>query len=131
MGYESKIIIGKRKELPNGYVWFDDVAQFDLSKMGYEYVENRTFHETFRTPIDFNIYLNNYDPDKEYPDSFFREDMYGKQCKYTETENVLRWLEKSETAKEYWRAELLLMFLRELKEKEPEWGTFCAVHYGY
>ena len=126
MGYESKIIIGKRIEHSFG-VWFDEIARFDLSKMGYEIVEN----ETFKTPIDFNLYVNNYDPDKDYPDSFFREDMYGMQCKYTNTENVLRWLEKSETAKEYWRAELLLRFLKTLKEKEPEWGSFCAVHYGY
>lgn len=56
MGYESKIIIVERHEhekldgtlLPYG----DDIACFDLSKMGYEQVNGKAFPAVFTNEID-------------------------------------------------------------------------------
>ena len=128
MGYESKVLVGHRFEMGSGYVGFDELAVFDLAKMGWETVNRKHFNDNFKTPIDFNIYLTNYDPEKEYPNEFFREDCYGSHCKYTDIDSLINWLEKSETAAEYWRAKIFLTFLRSLKEEAPD---CVCVHYGY
>ena len=135
MGYESKIIIVDRSEceMPNGKTWVygDEIARFDLSKMGNELVNGKLFRNVFHTPVDFNLYVNNEDPNVSYSESYWREDMYGAVCKWASVDEVMSWLKNSETAQTYRRAKLFFDFLRVLKMHESEYGQICVVHYGY
>ena len=135
MGYESKIIVVDRREheLPSGETWVygDQIATFDLSKMGYERVNGKTFSEVFLNPIDFNLYIQPEDPNVTYTDEYFREDCYGEHCKWATTYDVLEWLDESEVLHDYRRAKLFYDFLVSLNEHKDDWGQLCIVHYGY
>lgn len=128
MGYESKIIIVERHEhekldgtlLPYG----DDIACFDLSKMGYEQVNGKAFPAVFTNEIDFDLYC--VDPEKPT-----RVDMYGDICKWADVEDVIDWLEASNVAKTYRRAKLFLDFVRCLRSHLDDFGQLCVVHFGY
>lgn len=135
MGYESKIVIMDRHEYkkPNGDKWIFalEISTFDLSKMGYEKANGHTFHDIFKTPIDFDLYIQNEDANNVYPAEYWREDCYGEHCKYTTIENVIAWLEQSKTAKTYRRAKLLLNCLYSFRDIQNEFTQLCVVHYGY
>lgn len=135
MGYESKIIIMDRHEhtTPNNGKWIGalEIATFDLSKMGYEKVNGKEFTDIFKTPIDFDLYIQNEDPSTVYPAEYWREDCYGEHCKYTTIENVIDWLEQSKVAKTYRRAKLLLNCLYSFRDIQNEFTQLCVVHYGY
>ena len=47
MGYESKVLVGHRFEMGSGYVGFDELAVFDLAKMGWETVNRKHFNDNF------------------------------------------------------------------------------------
>lgn len=137
MGYESKIIVVERTEhqLPNGEPWVfgSEIARFDLSKMGYESVSGKMFREIFETPIDFNLYNVRYIDENEpnLDPEEFRTDCYGEHCKYASLDEVLSWLSKSETSKEYRRAKLFFAFLQNLKNSEASFSEIAIVHFGY
>lgn len=122
MGYESKVFVVMRKE-HDAWCYGDEIATFDLSKMGYEQVDGRSFPTIFDVPIDFDLYIN---------DERTKEDCYGAHCGMTSVERVIEWLEKSEVAKEYRRAKLFLAFLYALRERKHEFvDEIVLVHYGY
>ena len=134
MGYESKIIIVERTEheLPNGGTWVygDELARFDLSKMGYDKFDGVWFPGLFTIPIDFDLYVR--ESPEDVPDSFYRVDCYDEHCKYTtDIDRVIAWLEKFDEVEHYRRASLFRDFLRVLKEHKDEYNEICIVHYGY
>lgn len=124
MGYESRLYIMRRAEIvaSNGdiRIWGDPFAEFDLFKMGYEYNAGKWFREIFETDIDFDLWVDG---------KHTREDCYGDTCQYADIDTVIDWLELSEVVKEYWRAEILLRFLKTLKEAGHD--DLIVVHYGY
>ena len=136
MGYESKCVIVERKEheFPNGSKWVygGEIARFDLSKMGYETVGGATFRDIFKTPIDFDIYVN-MDDGNEHSQEYWRTDMYGDYCKWVTVDEVLAWLDASDVVKMcYRRATLFRDFLFVLKlNHEHDFNQICVVHYGY
>lgn len=135
MGYESRIIVVHRieNEYPNGEKWVfgDEIARFDLCKMGYEHIDGVSFPGLFKTPIDFDLHnINEYDdPDKVYPERHYREDCYGVLCCSADIDSVMAWLEKSEAMREWWRAQLFYNFLKTLKESGLD--NLTLVHYGH
>jgi hypothetical protein len=136
MGYESKIIIVDRKaydqENGNTWVYGDEVARFDLCKMGYAIFNYKRFRDLFTVPVDFDLYVNREDPNANYDPEYFRQDCYGEHCKYTtDIDSVIFWLEQSEKNDPYRRAKLFLDFLRVLKENAKDFNELCLVHYGY
>lgn len=127
MGYESKVFIGKRKDYGD-WVYFDELATFDLSKMGYEEVYGKTFPALFDTKADFTVYSLGSDEDG-YPTT----DCYGADICYTSIECVLQWLYNANTTKEYWRAMVLYQFLLSLvfPLSGNAYENMIVVHYGY
>lgn len=137
MGYESKCVIVERKECesPDGSKWVygGEIARFDLSEMGYETVNGKMFREVFKTPIDFDIYVNP-DDGNEHSWEYWREDFYGEHCKWATVDEVLAWLDASDVVKKqhYRRATLFRDFLFVLKlNHEHDFNQICVVHYGY
>lgn len=128
MGYESKVIVVDRQQYKD-WVYGDEILRFDLSKMGYEEVMGRTFKGVFRNEIDFDLYYTGVRDEDGVASR--REDMYGEVCKWATLDEVIFWLENSETGKEYRRAKTLLGVLRGLKAEEGEWEQVCVVHFGY
>lgn len=128
MGYESKVIIVDRNPF-EGWTYGDEIARFDLSKMGYERVNGFMFREIFKNEIDFDLFYTGVHGEEDNVRN--REDMYGDTCCWAEVEDVIEWLENSETGKEYRRAKLLLDFLKVLEEHEDEWEQLVVVHFGY
>jgi len=130
MGYESKILIVDRNEcrFPNGKscVGALEVARFELSVVGSERVNGKTFYDVFTTPIDFDIYGIDGNPIDEP-----RKDRYGEICKWASLDGAIEWLESAKTGKEYRRAALLLDCLRAIKKYEGRFDQLCVVHYGH
>lgn len=133
MGYESKVFVILRHEVKplNGmppFCYGEEIARFDLCKMGWEQINGRSFSSLFDIPIDFDL----YNPIEEIKET--RKDCYGDLCRMTSAERVIKWLEKSEVAKDYRRAKLFLDFCRALRVREREFsddGTVVLVHFGY
>lgn len=133
MSYESRVIIVNRRETEN-FVFGSEIARFELSAMGREMVNYRTFCDVFKTPIDFNLYGMPEiwtDPEETHPDQHYREDAYGAHCKMASVDDVLAWLEASNTAKEYRRARLLQDFLVCMKEEMNNFDDVRVVHFGH
>lgn len=134
MGYESIVFVIVRREIKplNGmptFAYGDEIARFDMCKMGYEQVDGRSFPAIFDMPIDFDLY-SPIEGGKEET----RTDMYGDVCGMTSAERVIEWLERAEVTKDYRRAKLLLGCLRAVREHEHEFtddGEIVIVHYGY
>ena len=129
MGYEHRIVIVERHAYEGNKVDSEafgfEIARFDLSR----YDESgETYTRYFTIPIDFEIYVNNEDPNKVYPSEYWKTDMYGEHCKYTTVENAIEWLNLATGNR---RARLLLAFLRQLQELKSDYGELCVVHYGY
>ena len=134
MGYESKIVIVERCEMPapngNILVWGNELARFDLAKMGYETVNGKTFPKAFTNPIDFDLYVD--ENSNETGSEYFRTDKYGDHCNWATVDEVIAWLEgASDDIKRYRRAALFLDFLRVLREHEKDYEQVCVVHYGF
>lgn len=127
MSYEHRVIIAERHEAgtENPYVFAFELARFDLGWMA----SGEQFKRIFTNPIDFNIYVNNEDPNKVYPDEYWKEDMYGERCKSADVGTVLDFLEHCEDGNR--RLSLLLPCLRLLRERVNEYGDLHIVHYGY
>lgn len=129
MGYESMVFVVERKEIQplNGmpmWVHGDEIARFDLCKMGWEQIGGKSFSGVFDEPIDFDLYVDR--------DTAERVDCYGDECKMTSVERVMFWLENSEVLKEYRRAQLFYDFLKALRAREQDFGSgLVLVHYGY
>ena len=127
MGYESKLYIKRRSEFdtPKGtkIVLADDVMIFDLSKMGYEKVNGKTFHQIFTREIDYPLFSENGTP--------IYIDCYGEHCKAATIKEVVGWLVQSKTISEYWRAEALVPVLLSIDNCFDGNGELEVVHYGY
>lgn len=125
MGYESRIHIVVPLEH-----YGDEIARFDLCKMGYEYVDGRAFREIFEREIDYSLYYTptyNEDVDWRVPQN---EDCYGDVCGATDLDTVIEWLEKSDVAKEWSRAACTLECLKAIRKQYGNDGI-DVVHYGY
>lgn len=138
MGYESRVFVIERHEydMPNGSKWVfgDELARFDLSKMGYEIVDNKYFSDVFKTEIDFDLHDIGEDPNaEEYNEEDYRFDRYGAHCKWATIDQVLHWLENSEVlqVEHYRRAVMLYDALKMFKAHEADFGQLVVVHYGY
>ena len=124
MGYESKCYIGsryKRNEESDGMAWFDKLAVFNLSTMGYEKHHGKYFSDIFKTEIDFPI---GYTEDGNGEPIFC--DCYGTTCKYASVEEVIKWLDGSNVVREYLRAKVFYDFLLSVRGFD-----LIVVHYGY
>lgn len=133
MSYESKVFLIDRNEheSANGiWVYGDEIARFELSCMGHQKYNGVEFRDLFKTPVDFDLYEN---PDKEEAgENYYKEDMCGAICKYTnDIDGVIAWLEQSEAADHRRRAKLLLNFLRCVKYSSGDFRQLVIVHYGY
>lgn len=135
MGYESRVFIIERSECCGGkFVYGDEIARFELCKMGNEVVNYKYFTDVFKTPIDFDLHDIGEDPNcEEYREEDYRTDQYGEHCKYASIDSVLEWLESSETVnvEKYRRAVLLRDFLKMLKDRSSDFGNIVVVHYGH
>lgn len=130
MGYESKVIVINRDEIPNLWAVGQELARFDLSCMGYETYNGKMFPELFTTPVDFNLYVRT--TDEVVDEEFYRKDNYGEHCKYTANlDEVISWLEEAEKKEHYRRARMLLNFLKAFKDQIDEYDEIVLVHYGY
>lgn len=127
MSYEHRIIIAERHETEgeNPYVFAFELVRFDLGFMA----SGEQFKRIFTKPIDFNIYVNNEDPNETYPEEYWKEDMYGEHCKSATVETVIDFLEHS--ADDNRRLKLLLSGLRLLRDRKEDYGDIHVVHYGY
>lgn len=131
MGYESKIIVVERHQ-HDSFVFGDELARFDLCKMGYDFHDGKQFRNLFTVPVDFDLYVNQSSSSEEETEDFYRVDKYGEHCKYTtDIDGVIGWLELSEAHDHYRRAALLLDFLRVLKSRQNEYGQLVLVHFGH
>lgn len=127
MSYEHRIIIAERHESEGKtpYIFAFEFARFDLGWME----SGESFKRLFTEPIDFNIFVNNEDPNRIYPDEYWKEDMYGAHCKAASVDSVLNFLEQTSDTNR--RLKLLAACLRQLKESAHIFGDIKVVHYGY
>lgn len=129
MGYESRIFVVERREPQKAYgeymlpAYGFLIAKFELSKMGWETVDEIPFKGLFHTDIDFEL------EDKDVADKYF--DCYGEHCKWATIEEVKSWLEKSKVLKTYRRAKLFYDFLCALEERQSDFRQIVLVHFGY
>lgn len=127
MSYEHRIVIAERhySDGEKRYVWAFELARFDLGWMQ----SGESFKRIFKNPIDFDIYVNNEDPNTVYPDEYWREDMYGEHCKSATVDTVLHFLEQAGDNNR--RVKVLVACLKHLNESRDEYGDLHVVHYGY
>lgn len=126
MGYESRIHVVER--VIDRFA--DELARFDLCKMGYEEVDGRSFREIFDREIDYTLY---YTPTyKENADwgKPQNEDCYGDICGATDFDTVIDWLERSAVVKEYDRAACFLECLKIMRTCYAG-REIDIVHFGY
>lgn len=65
MSYESRIFIVERHEHKT-WVYGNEIARFDLCKMGYYMFDGKSFRDLFKKEIDFDLNINV--EDKEHYD---------------------------------------------------------------
>lgn len=128
MGYESRIYIMRRNEIINEYmnkphIYYDNIAKFDLRKLGYDH--GGIVWRVFTKPIDFDFYANGDDPT--------REDAYGKPLKYCGIKELNKALLEYYEKEKYRRIPPLIACLSALIDDSDAWtdGELIAVHYGY
>ena len=144
MGYESKLYIVKEYEpyIEGELGCGDLVAVFDLSKMGYEKYNGKSFSGLFNQERTCKIYAVDSEigvPDKCYRcktyekrDTLITRDCYGANVKKADMNELIAWLQEMLKDEFYWRAKVLLETLLEIKKCEPENGASVSVyHYGY
>lgn len=139
MGYEIKCFVGLRKEVetPSGEPWvfFTELASFDLSRHYGEQVEGKSFCDIFTTPIDFNLYYKESENEHGIDDPIWRMDCYGDHLVSASVDTVLQWLEKSEMSKSYRRSKTFTAFLRCLWDNRTDYtntdGELIVIRYGY
>ena len=133
MGYESRIFVVDRHERGD-WRFGDEIARFELCKMGYEFVNGKMFRDIFDKPIDFDLYnTGNVAEDNEDEDNS-RLDLYGEYCRYTDIDTVIKWLEGRKNSPDYEpyrRLELFLDSLYTIKKHESDYGNIVLVHYGH
>lgn len=128
MGYESKIYFMRRFE-NSPFNWADEVATFDLCKLGYSHAAQE-FISCFDTETDYGV----WDYSEEKGEYLAREDCYGDALTYASdvprliaaTKELIAETE-AEDGQPYWR---LLPFLAMLKAM-AEYDDVQVVHYGY
>ena len=123
MGYESRVLIMDRKEVPPSAVsqkhaYADPIAKFDMGVMGYGY--HRHFREIFTNPIDFDLWDGS---------SMTRTDRYGEAVMYCTLPELLAELERREANTHYRRVPPLIAYVKALHPEE--WDGLIAVHYGH
>ena len=140
MGYESKLVIIRRSVNDDfNFVFGDELVRFELCCMSHETVKmpcaknpevkiDKYFTDIFDTPIDFNLYMGDLDPNGMYNEEDYRKDKYDKHCCYTDLQTVIDWLRNSETIKDYDRAWNCLQCLVAIQNTYPE---AVVVHYGH
>lgn len=128
MGYESRIYIMRRNEIMNEHmdkplIYADEIAEFDLCKLGYEH--GNIVRDAFKMPIDFDFYMNGDEPT--------RGDAYGKLLKYCGIRELHKALLEYYEKVKYRRIPPLIACLSALIGDSDKWtdGELIAVHYGY
>ena len=132
MGYESKVFIVERHYFPkreNFPEWISAsvIAEFDLSKMGYD---NEEFFDAFKREIDYTIYMPVCDNDGNETIAPVDEDCYGKHMKYATLPELISALKICEKRDHYRRLPPLIAMLKAFNANEWD-GELQAVHYGY
>lgn len=125
MGYESKLIVVDRCELeaPNGSTWVfaDEIAIFDLDKMGYD---NHDFYDAFKEEIDFKVFVDSRDEETD-------TDCYGDKIKSADWEALLAALKRIEAEDHYRRLPPVIAMLEAFYAARDEWHDLRVLHYGY
>lgn len=126
MGYESRLIIGKRiehlfdGEPEKNWIFFQELGRYNLCKMNDMRIGGKSFCDLFDREADFDMFVE----DDDHP---LRIDKYGELCKYTTPDRLLPWLKKYNALDAYWRIPPLIALLEALKTEE----NLIIVHYGY
>lgn len=123
MGYESRIIVARRSVWESGYIYYEQLADMQLAKVG------GNFPSIFTTEIESDIYGDGFkeNSDEEYT---LTEDCYGKTCCYAPIQTVIDWLEKAETEEHYRRFTPAIAMLKAYAAEKWE-GDIVVIHYGY
>ena len=139
MGYESKVFIVEH------YTFIKDfegnlldnpihsaivVAEYDLSKMGYD---NSEFYKVFKKEIDYKLWMLSCDDDGNEIGMDVDTDCYGEHMKSADIGELIEVLKRCEAREHYRRIPPLIAMLEAFKL--DEWNnahcTLEAVHYGY
>lgn len=115
MGYESKIIVGLKNNLTES-IYIEQLAQMNLSKVGYD------FAKIFTTELESELVGDN--------EFTYKTDCYGDVCKYADIETVIKWLENAE-AKEHYRRFLPAIAMLKAYANEKWHGELIVIHFGY
>lgn len=124
MAYESRIIVALRTKWErSGLVWFEQLAQMRLSRVG------GNFPTIFATEIESNIYGDGF---KENSDEDFEltVDKYGTTCHYAPIQTVIDWLENAEAEEHYRRFTPAIAMLKAYAAETWD-GELVVIHYGY
>ena len=140
MGYESKVYIVQEWEscVPDRKAYGDLIAVFDLSKMGYEIHNKKSFRDLFYLDRTCDIYSVDGRVNvpeecwkckiKEKESEIITEDCYGDPIEKADNAELIAWLEESLKKDYYWRAEALLECLKTLYARGID---FSVYHFGY
>jgi len=126
MGYESRLMIGKRlphvheEEPEKDWVFFQALCRYELCVMGDTRIDGKSFYSLFDQDVDFDMFVEDGDHET-------RIDKYGELCRYTTPDKLLEWLKKYAVVDDYWRLPPLIALLEALKDEE----NLIIVHYGH
>ncbi len=126
MGYESRLIIGRRiehlfeGEPEKNWIFFQELGRYNLCKMDDMRIGGKSFCDLFDREVDFDMFVE----DDDHP---LRIDKYGELCKYVMPDRLLPWLKKYTALDDFWRIPPLIALLEALKDEENP----IIVHYGY
>ena len=147
MGYESLVHVYGM--YGRGHHGPEEIAQFDLGKMGYETVNGRMFRDIFTEDADVRVRnfhsgwqggfqegIFEYNEEMARLDvDYCLQDMYGQAVKAASIDTVIKWLEASQVILEYDKARLFLKLLKTIKMawwlEDKDVNDLIVVHYGY
>lgn len=119
MGYESKLVVARPFEGPDGKVTgYDTIAVINLGAM-----QNAFFaiEETFPNELETEIFLEG---------SYKIEDCYGEHLRYGNVRSVLRTLHACEAQCHYRRSDMAINLLKSFTTSEWD-DDIMVIHYGY
>lgn len=131
MGYESKLFVvnrihfSERDGMPE-WICAQEIASYDLSKMGYDAKE---FFAAFKTEIDYKLWMPVCDDHGNETIGETDIDCYGEHMKGATLEDLIPALEAVEQRDRYRRLPPLIAMLKAFDPSE--WDDLQVVHYGY
>jgi len=120
MGYETKLIIGKSGHQLNDGIWFNDMAEINMCKLG----NASHVYDLDQTNKSSKEHWYFYGSDG---DTQIKEDHYGHKFKPVPIKEVISALEKDDY-QDYRRAQWALALLNAMKDDSEE---LEVIIYGY